>query len=245
MSQVPTSPLAALLSQRRPAGIIDDAPVNTGLLGQYTQEARTYNPTMRDRIASALLGDAPSPLATLMSQKLLGSAGAGNSGFGLADLTPLGMLMGAQEAARQGDVQGAALAMAPFGATARGLGNMTRTAGISPMNSGPKELYHVVGPEYEPGQPIRSLYSRKKEAAYDEYAQRWPEAGDLVQDHPHKVFFYDNIKDAEDHAAMFGGSILRVNPSKVDGLYLDKLEKSHGRPGFYATASDVPPDAIF
>lgn len=85
-------------------------------------ELSTYEPTWKDRIATAMLGDEPTPLRKDMTQKVMGSAGAGTSGFGLVDLTPAGAVLGAQEAARSGDYQGAAVAMMPAG------GNMGRAA---------------------------------------------------------------------------------------------------------------------
>ena len=109
---------------------------------------------------------------------------------------------------------------------------------VRPFMKQPNELYHVVGPEYEAGQPLRSLYSRKGNAAYDEYAARWPEAGDLVQYHPHQNFFYDKLADAENHAADFGGKVLKIDPQKVEGLNFDKNE------GFWTTREDVSPDAF-
>lgn len=122
-------------------------------------------------------------------------------------------------------------------------GEMVLGSGMVRTGAAPTELYHVVGPEYEGG-PLRSLYARKGDAAYDEFAQRWPEAGDLGQDHAHKVMFYDKLEDALSHADAFGGKVLRVDPSMVDALYLDTLEKSYGSPGFYATRSDVPAEAL-
>ena len=104
----------------------------------------------------------------------------------------------------------------------------------------PKELYHVVGPDYAAGEPLRSLYSRLGDDAYEEFAKRWPDAGDLALDHPHKTFFFTDAKAAAQHADDFGGQVLRVDPSKVEGLLWDKLEN----PGYWVTRSDVPPDAL-
>lgn len=81
---------------------------------QPEQSLAAYKPTLRDGLASMFLGDNPSNPKRDFVQGLLGSLGAGNSGMSLADLTPLGSLFGAQEAARQGDYQGAALAAVPI-----------------------------------------------------------------------------------------------------------------------------------
>jgi hypothetical protein len=109
----------------------------------------------------------------------------------------------------------------------------------------PKELYHVAGPEYQSGSPLQSLYRRLGNEAYDEFAKRWPEAGDLGQYHAHNTFFYDNLADALDHADNFGGKVLKVDPSQVGGLTRDKLERPHGaKEGYFVTTEDVPHTAI-
>ena len=112
--------------------------------------------------------------------------------------------------------------------------------GVKSGMDAPSELYHVVGPEYAEGSPLQSLHSRLGDKAYDEFAKRWPDAGDLALDHPHKTFFYSNAKEAAQHADDFGGKVLRVDPSKVPDLYWDKLEN----PGYWTTKADVPPDAL-
>lgn len=101
----------------------------------------------------------------------------------------------------------------------------------------PDALYHVVGPEWEPGQPLQSLYRQHKDAAYDIYSERWPDAGDLSQYHPHYTMFYDKLEDARQHPGE--GRILKIDPAKVD-LRFDQLEP----PGYWITSEDVPPDAI-
>lgn len=83
-------------------------------------EVRSYNPTLRERMAAALMGDNASQPRRDFVSGLMGSTGLGSTGMGLADLTPLGVPMGVQEAHRAGDPQGMALAVAPFGAMMRG-----------------------------------------------------------------------------------------------------------------------------
>lgn len=104
---------AALAAQERPD------------LTPQQQSLTNYDPTLRDRLAAAVLGSQPSPLAIDMTKRLLGSAGAGNSGFSAIDLTPAGAVMGAQESLREGDPQGAALAIMPIPG-ARGAGAYSR-----------------------------------------------------------------------------------------------------------------------
>lgn len=100
-------------------------------MGWATSESRksfgNTIPTIRDRVASFLLGDNPSPLATQMSLKVLGSAGAGASGFSLSDLTPMGSVFGVnemsrnvKEAAHNGDYNDMILAALPVGGGLRG-----------------------------------------------------------------------------------------------------------------------------
>ncbi len=135
--------------------------------------------------------------------------------------------------------------MAP-GKAAVGAGIKLGAGLLSPAmkNKLPRELWHVVGPDYVTGQPLQSLYRRHGNKAYDMFAQKWPEAGNLGEYHAHRNFFYDNMKEAEEHADVFGGRVMKIDPKKVGGLYLDTLEKSYKKPGFWATAEDVPPEAL-
>lgn len=81
---------------------------------------RPYEPSWRDRIASWMIGDErPSAIKRQFVQGLMGSTGVGTTGMGLADLAPGGQILGAQEAAREGDVQGAAFAMMPVPGAAK------------------------------------------------------------------------------------------------------------------------------
>jgi hypothetical protein len=107
----------------------------------------------------------------------------------------------------------------------------------------PEKLYHVVSPQHEPGAPLRSLYSQYGDAAYDLFAEKWPEAGNLNQEHAHRVFFYDNLAEAQSHAKQFGGRIIGVDPSKVEGLHFDTLERPYGKSGYWTTTRDVPAGA--
>lgn len=73
-------------------------------------ELRPYEPSWRDRLAGLMMGDAKaSPERRRVVEGLLGSSGLGNSGIGLVDVTPVGGLLGAQEAAKEGDYRGAAM----------------------------------------------------------------------------------------------------------------------------------------
>ena len=73
-----------------------------------------FNPTWRDRMAQMLMGDAkPSPEKARLVEGLMGSRGLGSTGMGVADLTPAGIPMQAQEAYRAGDDRMLAMALMP------------------------------------------------------------------------------------------------------------------------------------
>ena len=93
---------------------------------------RAYNPTWRDQLAHALLGDSPTLGAQKFITGLLGSTGLGTAGASLSDMTPLGGVFGAQEAARQGDYQGAAIASL---GVLPGVGAIEREAAELPMDA--------------------------------------------------------------------------------------------------------------
>ena len=76
-------------------------------------------PTLRDIMASGMLGEQPTGSQRQFVRGLLGSEGAGKSSFSLSDLLPVNP-MNAQESARQGDYRGAALSLLPFGGGASG-----------------------------------------------------------------------------------------------------------------------------
>lgn len=129
--------------------------VPKGLAALSGAEMRAYNPTLRDRLARFLLGDErPTAARASFVEGLLGSRGMGSSGLGLADLTPAGIGLGVDEAVRQGDYQGAAVAMMPGGAAARlpkrGLPTDTasRMARAEAMGFRQMPLYHGTDREF-------------------------------------------------------------------------------------------------
>lgn len=86
-------------------------------------------------------------------------------------------------------------------------------------------LYHVC--ETWDGGDLESLAARIGEGpAYEEFARRWPEGGDLGIYHVHYVHLHWTREDAEDHAAYYGGEVLRID---VAGLHVDRdtLEFHH------------------
>ncbi|MDW9459947.1 hypothetical protein GOA57_08365 [Sinorhizobium meliloti] len=62
---------------------------------------RAYNPTLRDRLADRILGDGrPSLYKRQVVSGLLGSAGLGNEGLSLIDVTPFGTMFAGEETGR-------------------------------------------------------------------------------------------------------------------------------------------------
>lgn len=72
-----------------------------------------FAPTRRQQIAQALMGDSPGRLRRRMVEEFMGTSGLSESGLGFVDATPLGAGLDVEEAVREGDYQGAALALMP------------------------------------------------------------------------------------------------------------------------------------
>lgn len=95
-----------------------------------------YEPSWRDRLARALLGDNPSLLGERLVEGILGSRGLGSTGLSLADFSPLAPAFGANEAqiaAKQGDTVGtvlASLGMIPGASLAKEAGETALTKGL-------------------------------------------------------------------------------------------------------------------
>ena len=87
--------------------------------------------------------------------------------------------------------------------------------------------YHVCRDEWDGGDLI-SLHQQEGEAAYQIYAERWPEAGELAQYHVHYVHLYETLDEAKEHQANYGGEILRIDgePEEI-GIESDDLEFPH------------------
>jgi len=87
------------------------SPMQAGTTGLLT----AYEPTWKDRIARALMGDSkPSPERARLVEGLAGSRGMGTTGMGLLDFIPVaGQLLQAQEAIRSGDTDMLAMALMP------------------------------------------------------------------------------------------------------------------------------------
>jgi hypothetical protein len=79
------------------------------------QTLTAYNPSWRDQLAGWMLGDDPSQERARFVQGLVGSRGLGPTGASVSDFIPgVSNVLGAQEAAQQGDYKGAAMAAIPL-----------------------------------------------------------------------------------------------------------------------------------
>lgn len=86
-------------------------------------DVTAYHPTWRERMAQTLIGDKPpSPEHEQFVRGLLGTTGLGEQASSLADVTPLGMGLGAQESFQRGDYTGAILNLLPGMATESAVG---------------------------------------------------------------------------------------------------------------------------
>lgn len=86
------------------------------------------------------------------------------------------------------------------------------------------KLYHVAK-DYDGGD-LESLYVREGNDAFDIYAEKWPEAGELGQYHVMYVHCHDNLKDAESFVDTYGGKVLEINADDLD-VEMDTLEYPH------------------
>lgn len=118
---------AALMPGEAQAGASPLASILTSIAPRE-QSVSSYEPTWREKLAQLLMGNGVGSQARRdFVSGVTGSTGLGQTGMGLVDMTPAGIPLAAQEAYREGDPQGMALAVAPFGAARRampGIGNM-------------------------------------------------------------------------------------------------------------------------
>jgi hypothetical protein len=83
-------------------------------------EARSIEPTLRERGAQTMMGESPSTTRARLVRTLMGTTGVGETGLGAVDFVPfLGSALGSQEEAAKGDYQMAAVNAMPGGKPAR------------------------------------------------------------------------------------------------------------------------------
>jgi hypothetical protein len=85
-------------------------------------------------------------------------------------------------------------------------------------------LYHVS--ENWDGGDLLSLYRQIGTDAYEEYADRWPDAGELGVYHVHYIHLHSTLGEAKAFADEFGGEILEINADDLD-IEMDRLEYPH------------------
>lgn len=121
------------------------------------QQALTeYHPTVRERMAQALIGEKPpSPEREQFVRGLLGTTGLGEQSFSLADVTPVGMGLGAQESLQHGQYQQAAMSIMP--GAVRGAGAMETTAEKYLAKLAQKEMGTFHPKLNEEGNPVKIL----------------------------------------------------------------------------------------
>lgn len=139
-----------------------------------------YNPTWRDRIASALAGDSrPGSSRSNFAEGLMGSRGIGTTGMGLADLTPAGIPMAAQDAqrsARAGDPVGAitnAMAVIPAAKMPIRAGQQAIKAYHGSPHSFDSFDLSKAGSTTDPGLLGKGLYFTTDKEAVASYPQRY------------------------------------------------------------------------
>ena len=164
---------------------------------------KPYEPTLRDRIANWMLGNERSLFEReKFVEGLLGSRGLGTTGLSLADVTPAGMAFGAEEAAREGDYKGAAMAVLPMGAAeqniARQIARATQLQNIRniPIQDAIKiarsEPHLIKAPEH-----TQSYYvggPREVQSAEDLIKQRKQFDANVRQD-PRGADWYDRYRE--------------------------------------------------
>jgi hypothetical protein len=82
---------------------------------------KSFDPSWKDRIAAALMGDGQAtPERKRVVEGIFGTSGLGSTGLSLSDVIPgVGQVLGAQEAANNGDYRGAAMQAMFLGPAAR------------------------------------------------------------------------------------------------------------------------------
>lgn len=90
-------------------------------------------------------------------------------------------------------------------------------------------IYHVAPADHTGD--ILSLHKMHGGEAYEMYAVRWPESGNLGTVHAHYVHCYDSLDEAREHAAQHGGKVYEINTDAMadDMIQIerDTLEFDH------------------
>jgi hypothetical protein len=169
------------------------------------EEARPYEPTIRDRLASWMMGDAEraSPARRSMVEGLTGSTGLGTTGMGLVDVTPAGIPMAVQEARR--DAQGGNWLGATMNATAVLPGAKVVTEPVKDALQGASRY-------------IRAYHGSPH--SFDRFSLSKIGTGEGAQAYGHGLYFAEN----EGVARGYRDALAKTPPEAVDAMQkLDNL----------------------
>lgn len=86
-------------------------------------------------------------------------------------------------------------------------------------------IYHVAQDGWD-GADLLSLYAQYRDDAYDQYAERWPDAGELCYEHAHYVHCHASLSDATAFQADHGGDLLIISLDE-DDIVMDVAEYPH------------------
>lgn len=194
----------------------------SGLFAAYPA-ARSYQPTLRDRAAMALMGSSsPNSVWGQLVQGLVGSAGVGPvhrgpfGTAGLVDMTPVGMAFQADEAGRQmasgHPIAGAAnLAMAlpiPAGAVASKTGGLIGGAYKQAVAKAEAAAGKAAEKVAEKAAPIIAYHGSPYQ--FDKFDAAKIGTGEGAQAYGHGLYFAENEKVAKEYRDQLSGY-------KVDG----------------------------
>ena len=87
--------------------------------------------------------------------------------------------------------------------------------------------YHVC--MYWDGKDLESLYKQHGDEAYEMFAEKWPESGNLSQVHAHVTHLHSSIKEAKEFAAQYGGMILMIDDAGLE-ITIDDYEYEYPHP---------------
>jgi len=149
-------------------------------------------PTMRDTLASAMLGEKPTTPQRDFVRGLLGSEGAGKSSFGLSDLLPVDP-MSAQENYQKGDYQNALLNLMPM----RGPAALENEASVLARSVMPRPVI-----------PSSSNLSAPEQAVESKLANK------IAKDPTASMYEYSRLKDDNGQNLTANGRILNTDTAR-------------------------------
>jgi hypothetical protein len=214
------------------------------IIGGGAPKLSAYNPTLRDRAATSVLGmlgnpNPNSPLGQLVSG-ILGSTGAGGmgnnilGGNGLIDLTPFGVPFMADEAGRQmasgHPLAGAAsLAMAlplPVGKAAQAAKGLIGSAGRKAVAEAAQTAVSDAG---KAAAPIIAYHGSPH--AFDKFDTAKIGTGEGAQAYGHGLYFAENEKTAKAYRDQLAGYLVNGrDPNDGEAYAIQALDAAGGDP---------------